>query len=353
MTVGGVWRNRFARRLVFAVGFLALVDPLVVPAVRWLEHSRYESDRLFRFENSDLFGVGPVAAYLREHPRGQRPRVVFFGNSIVWGYWIHPWQTVAAQFQQMVPRSKVFNFGVNGFGSGSAFLITKAIIDSIDVVYLFHVDGPPHPTLARLIPVSIEDTRRFGLTSMDPLEQSLEELLGVWKLYRYSYRLQAALFGTSTRVYLYLNKRQIAGGVWKGLLEQPTPDGPVEPAPISGRGKQHEVQIDSRVSRDRPSEDRVRALAAQYPFLWEYARMIQAHGKVGVIVEIAGYVSAVEAVEDSDRADVNAHFYPHVLFAKLHVPPQLQTDGMHFSPIGARAVAKSLFVATGVLAHLQ
>lgn len=350
MTVEGVWRNRFARRLLLAVGFLAIVDPFVVPTVRGLEHSRYESDRLFRFENSDLFGVGPVVAYLREHQRGQRPRVVFFGNSIVWGYWLQPGQTVAAQFQQMVPRSKVFNFGVNGFGSRSAYLITKVIIDSIDVVYLFHVDGPPHPTLARLIPVSPGDARRFGLTSMNPLEQSLEELLGVWKLYRYSYRLQAALFGTSTRVYLYLNKRQILEGDWKGLLEQPTLDGPVEPGPISGREKQHEVQIDSRVSRDRPSEDRVRALAAKYPFLWEYARMIQAHGKVGVIVEIAGYVGAVE---DLDRADVNAHFYPHVLFAKLHIPRELQTDGMHFSSIGARAVAKSLFVATGVLAHLQ
>ena len=350
MTVGGVCRNRFARRLLLAVGFLAIVDPFVVPTVRGLEHSRYESDRLFRFENSDLFGVGPVVAYLREHQRGQRPRVVFFGNSAVWGYWLQPWQTVAAQFQQMVPRSKVFNFGVHGFGSGSAYLITKAIIDSIDVVYLFHMDGPPHPTLARLIPVSSEDARRFGLTSMDPLEQSLEELLDAWKLYRYSYRLQAGLFGTSTRVYFYLNTKQILGGIWEGLLEQPKLDGPIEPGLITGRENQHEVQIDSRVSGDRPSDDRVRALAAKYPFLWEYARMIQAHGKVGVIVEIAGYVSAVE---DSDRADVNAHFYPHVLFAKLHISPQLQTDGIHFSPIGAQAVAKSLFVRTAALAHLQ
>ena len=350
MTVGDVWRNRYARRLLCAVGFLAVVDPLVLPTVRRLEHSRYESDRLFRFENSDLFGVGPVVAYLREHPRGQRPRVVFFGNSAVWGYWLQPWQTAPAQFQQMAPRSKVFNFGVNGFGSGSAYLITKAIIDSVDVVYLFHVDGPPHPTLAKLIPVSPEDARRFGLTSIDPLERNLEELLGVWKLYRYSYRLQAALFGTSTRVYLYLNTRQILGGVWEGLLEQPMIEGPIDPGPISGQENQHEVQIDTRVSHDRPSDERVRALAAKYPFLWEYAQMIRAHGKAGVIVEIAWYVSAVE---DSDRADVNAHFYPHILFAKLHISPQLQTDGLHFSPIGSRVVAKSLFVHTATLAHLQ
>ncbi len=349
MRVVDVWRNRYARRLLFAVGFLVLVDPLLVPTIRRLEHSRYESDRPFRFENSDLFGVGPVVAYLREHPRGQRSRVVFFGNSIVWGYGLQPWQTVATQFQQMVPRSKVFNFGVNGFGSGSAYLITEAIIDSIDVVYLFHVDGPPHPILARLIPVSTSDARRFGLAPTDPLEQSLEGLLGVWKLYRYSYRLQAAMFGTSTRVYFYLNTKQILGGIWEGLLEQPMLEGPIDPGAMSGRQNQHEVQVDSRVSRDRPSNDRVRSLAAKYSFLWEYAQMIRAHGKVGVIVEIAGYVTALQ---DSDRADVNAHFYPHVLFVKLHIPRELQTDAMHFSPGGARAVAKSLFVATAALAHL-
>lgn len=340
------------RRILFAVGFLALLDPFVVPTVQRLERSRYESDRLFRFENSDLFTIGPLVEYLRENPQGQRPRVMFFGNSVVWGYWLQPWETVPAQFQRLSPKSKVFNFGVNGFESGSAYLITKAIIDSIDVVYLFHVNGPANRTLAGLIPISPEDIRRFGLAPVDSFERTLEDLLGCWKLYKYSYRLQAALFGTSTRLYFYLNKPRFIGGkILEVFFRRHPPRGPANPGPISTRSEiQSGVEIDARISQDMPSAGRVRELAAKYPFLWEYAQLIRDHAKFGIIVGIAEHDVAVG---DADRADLNAYFYPSVLFVKLRVPRELrQADVVHLSPAGALAVADSLLVHTRALAHI-
>lgn len=341
-----VWGSRYLRRILFAVGFLTLLDPFVVPTVQRLERSRYESDRLFRFEYSDLFAIGPLVEYLRENPQGQRPRVVFFGNSVVWGYWLQPRETIPAQFQRLSPKSKVFNFGVNGFESGSAYLITKAIIDSIDVTYLFHVNGPANPILPRLIPVSPGDVRQFVLTPADSLERSLEDLIGFWSLYRYSYRLQAALFGTSTRLYLYLNK----GRILEALREMYPSRGASDPGPMSGGEVQGDVKIDSRISRDTPSVGQVRELAVKYPLLWEYAQLIRDHAKIGIVVEIEGYGVAVE---DADRADLNAHFHPNVLFVKLRVPQELrQADGLHLSPAGTSAVASSLLVPARALAHI-
>lgn len=338
--------SRYVRRILFAIGLLALIDPLVEPTVHRLERARYESDRLFRFEASDLFAIAPVVAYLRENPQGERPRVVFFGNSVVWGYWLQPRETVPAQFQRLAYTSKVFNFGVNGFESGSAYLITKAVIDAIDVVYLFHVAGPPSPALGKLIPISSADTQRFGLATVAPLEQTLERLMVHWKLYRYSYRLQTALFGTSTRLYLYLNKGRILEAF---SFRQPSAE-PSEGDVVGGPARGLGVEIDAPVSPVTPTGERVRTLTAEYPFLWEYAVFLRAHRKVGVIVEIAG---SSTTVEDGDRADLNAYFYPHVRFMRLRVNPELETDGTHLSPLGARAVAETLFRRTAAFAGLQ
>jgi hypothetical protein len=323
---------RVARRLLVAVLCLAVIDPLVPRLLGHAERARYESTRLFRFENSDLFPLGPLVEYLRENPRGVRPRVVFLGNSIVWGYFLAPSESVPAQFQQLAPEAKVFNLGINGFESGSAYLVTKAIVDRVDTLYLFDVGRTANAMLPHLVPVSHEDARRFALEEPSRLERGLQRLLGFWSLYRDSYRLQAALFGTSTRVYLYLNKGSLLTP-WRDRA--PAPPSPEPIATTSPTG----LEVDAPQAGTPPAGGRLAELAARHPLLWDYARLVASHGKRAVIVELADYSPAIDA---TDRADLNAHFHPAVVFLRLRVSKRLQMDGVHFSAAGAAAVARVL-----------
>src|SRR5688572_27360788 len=94
--------SRPARRLAIAAIVLVGVD-LVEPGVlRRLETSRYEDlSTDFRFENSDLFGVGPLVEYLRDNPVGHQPRVTFLGNSVTYGYGLTAAEAVPGQYQRL------------------------------------------------------------------------------------------------------------------------------------------------------------------------------------------------------------------------------------------------------------
>ncbi len=59
-------RSRTARRLVLMVVWLLLFDLAVPPLLELAERRHYESTTAFRFENSDLFGLGPLVDYLLE-----------------------------------------------------------------------------------------------------------------------------------------------------------------------------------------------------------------------------------------------------------------------------------------------
>jgi hypothetical protein len=337
---------RSARRLLFAALVLAAIDPLIPGLLHRLEAARYESGHVFRFENSDLFSLGPVVQYLRQHPQGRRPRVVFFGNSVVWGYFLEPEQSLPAEFQRLTPTVHVFNMAVNGFESGSAYLISKNIVDAVDTIYLVlepsgRWDGvsslgrTAHPMLPQLVRVEKEDLERFALTPPDRVEARLADLLGVWSLYRDAYRLQAALFGTSTRVYVYQHKMSIPTTIWRTFRGRPANDD-AERASPPAPGVDVNVEM---ASAPLPAARR-RELAAAYPFLWEYAELVRTHQKHAVIVQIHGYSAAIRAV---DRADLNLIFRPHVSFVEVSIPRTLRmADGLHLSAEGARAVAQAL-----------
>src|SRR3989338_6540526 len=119
--VGGSVAASPVRRLVATALTLAAIDPFVPAWLARAERTRYESDRVFRFEHSDLFATGPVVEYLREHPHGDRPRAVFLGNSVVWGFRLPAEDSLPVRFQQLEPSVRVFNFAVNGFGIVSAY----------------------------------------------------------------------------------------------------------------------------------------------------------------------------------------------------------------------------------------
>lgn len=327
---GSAWR-----RLGFCVLVLAAVDRAVPSILRVSEQGRYESNIQVRFENSDLFLLGPLTAYLREHPKGAKPRVVFFGDSVVWGYFVKPHEAIPEVFQRIAPGVRVLNFGINGFQTGSAYLMTKALIEAVDVVYLFEVGEDADPMLPKLIEVDAADAARFGLTTRSRLEKAFDRLTQCWLLHRYSYRLQAAWFGTSTRQHLYLHKGEwaqkllgrAAGGDDGGA--EPLADVPNEPA-----------QWQVRRQRGSVAREDAARVAAKHRLLWDYATLVSAHQKHGAIIEMAGHH---QTMTEEEQGIFNAYFHPYVMLATLDVPDSwLMKDHVHFTPEGSRGVAELL-----------
>lgn len=333
------------RRLGVCLTVLVAADQAVLPLLRHAEARRYESDYLLRFENSDLFLLGPLIEYLREHPVGDRPRVAFLGDSIMWGYQIRDHEALPAMFQRLVPSARVFNFGVNGFQDASMYLVSKAVVEATDVFYVIHRKGDADPLLSQVMRIDSQDAARFGLDASASPEGAFARWHDPWRLRRYSYRLQGAWFGTSTRQHVYLHK-----GEWiRRLLGH-------------GRGEEGQVPPLASLPRERAvwnapvvhrivSEDERRRLARRYPLTWDYAALLLRHRKHGVYIE----TSMERALaDDGDRALMNAVFQPYVIFARVDVPDSwLLPDRTHFSPEGCRGMAELLVERTAVPFGLQ
>ncbi|MES1255769.1 MAG: hypothetical protein ABUS56_09180 [Acidobacteriota bacterium] len=331
-------RLRYWRRLLFAVLGLSAVDAFVPGRLAALEAVRYESNRLFRFEASDLFALGPLVGYLQEHPRGARPRIAFFGDSVVWGYLLRAPETLPAQFQTLRPDARVLNLAINGLDTASAYLIAKDIVDALDMLYVFDFGRHPNTRLPELVPVETADVEQFRLTPPSRVERRLEGALGGWHLYTNSYRLQAALFGTSTRIYVYLHK----GALARQLLGRPVEAAVPAPAPApvpDVAAAAATIVVDARLSPEQPSLDRQRALRQRHPLLWAAAELVRGHGKHAAFIEVAGHAAAMS---DEDRADLNAVFAPHVRVVAVDVPAALKFDKTHLTALGSAALAQVL-----------
>ena len=323
---------RYGRRLLFAAVWLLLFDQLVPPLLRQLERRRYEEGReVFRFENSDLFALGPLVAYLSDNPRGERPRVLFFGNSVVFGYGLTAAEALPARYQDQRPDVRVFSVAVNGFELPSNFLVARAAIDSVDTMMVLVTGGAAHPRLPELVPVAEEDLRAFGLEGPGP-EQRLRRGAGVWRLYAHRHRLQAALFGASTRQFLYLHKGELARRALGGWREPRPPAAPGPPP-------DGEVTLRAPHAGREPSAARRRALRAAYPLPWRFAELARAHGKRLVLLQLGASGGGVVA---ADVPDFNAAFAPSAEVVLLGIDPSLTLDGQHLSAAGAVALAGAL-----------
>lgn len=328
------------RRVGICLAVLAAVDQAVLPIVRRAEARRYESAVHVRFENSDLFLLGPLTEYLREHPIGRKPRVAFFGDSLVWGYGLDPQDAIPSVFQDLVPQVRVLNFGINGFKNGNAYLISKAVMDAVDVFYLFRTDDAgelAHPLLPELIEVSAEDAARFGLQRPSWSRRVSNRLAGIWRLSRYSYRLQGAWFGTSTRQYLYLQASRLAQPLLVGTR---TRSG--QRSAHSSTGPNASVGWEAPVARGPVADRDAARLVERYPLLWDYAQLLVNHHKRGVMVELNDFDVRRQMTPD-DRALFNAMFQPRVVAVKLTVPDAWRMpDQRHLTPEGCRAIAQTL-----------
>ncbi len=288
--------SRAVRRLVIAVAALVAADRFEPALLRSLEEARYEDRaRYFRFENSDLFALGPLVAYLREHPRGRQPRVLFFGNSIIHGYFLGAEDAIPGRYQRLGTSAKVFNAGINGSETASAFLIAKAVIDSVDLVYvqLRRGDAGANPILPRLIPIEDADLAQFHLTAPNEAERMLSRAVNHWRLYRDAYRLQAALFGTSTREHIYQHK----GALVRGLIAR-LRAAQMDSAPSPGT-----VTIDAPVSAAVPDARRQAQRREQNPQLWQFADLFMNRRKQAVFLYFPGYSEGLpdDAIGDFNR----------------------------------------------------
>ena len=310
---------RPARRLIVAVVCLAALDQLVPDLLRRLERQRYESTQVFRFESSDLFGLGPLVSYLRDHPRGERPRTLFLGNSVMFGFELAAAEAVPARFQERHPDTQVFNGAVNGFELGSNYLVAKAVIDAVDRFYVMRGSDGANPLLASLIPVGPHEPEEFHLQRPNPLEADLQSIAGFWHLYASTYRLQAAMFGTSTRQYLHLLSR------------------PAITRTFASQGGS--VELARPRSATAPDRDRRAELERRDRLLWRFAELVSIRGRRAVFLQIG---TPAGAFDDVEIADFNAAFAPRVEIVTLRIPPALLYDTRHLTTEGARKVAEVL-----------
>ena len=327
-------RSRPARRLFVAVLFLLVVDAFIPSALRRLEDARYERvDRDFRFENSDLFGVGPLLEYLAERPAGRQPRAMFLGNSVTYGYGLSAAEAVPGQYQRLHRSEKIFNAGVNGFDAGSIYLIAKAAIPAVDRIYVLSWTFNPRTPIivGGHVPIDNEDRRRFGVPAPDAMEEQLRRGADRWALYRHSYRLQAALFGTSARQYVYLHK----GAVARRLLAT------VRAVTIDAQPVDAEVLATAPLSAATPGPQRLVALREAWSgLLWSFGELARSQRKTIAILQVPGFsdwLADREAV-----ADFNRVFFPFARVVMLSVPAAQMSDGMHLTAAGSAAAARAL-----------
>ena len=317
-----------------AVLFLFVVDAFVPSALRRLEEARYEDVvQDFRFENSDLFGVGPLLAYLAERPAGRQARVMFLGNSVIYGYGLSAAEAVPGQYQRLHRSEKVFNAGVNGFDAASIYLVAKAAISAIDRIYVLSrtYDAGTPIMVGRRVAIDDEDARRFGVPMPDPIEEQLQRVADQWALYRHSYRLQAALLGTSARQYLYLHKGTFARRLVTTLTARTITEQPVDT----------EVLATAPLAAEMPGPERLRDLrSVSSDLLWSFGELARSQGKALVILQVPGFS---EWLPDADAvADFNRVYFPFARLVLLSVPAAQMTDGMHLTAAGSAATALAL-----------
>jgi hypothetical protein len=326
---------RGARRLIAAGVCLAVID-LFVPIVRdRLEAAAYEqSIDTPRFENSDFFGLGPLTQYLREHPASARPRTVFLGNSVLFGYRLNPEDSPPAAYQRLAADEKVFNASINGLDIGSSYLIAKAMIDSVNTFVVLGRDASHvHPLLPRLIPIDAGDRRKYAIENVD--RSWLAGVASHWRLYRDTYRLQAAMFGTSTRQLLYLNKGRIVRDAIREIRGEARPvDVPV---PASETVPPVRMWVPSTPAGSTPP-------VVHHPIVTDFGELFRAAGKRVILLQVRGYS---EYVSEAEAAAFNGWYGPNAVIVIVDVPAEATFDGMHFTREGATAVARELYRVAG------
>jgi hypothetical protein len=79
----------------------------------------------------------------RDHGMKKKPRIIFIGDSFVWGYDVEQEERFTEKLQQLLPDHEVFNFGVSGYGTDQEYLVLKKYFNSYkpDIVFLVYYNN--------------------------------------------------------------------------------------------------------------------------------------------------------------------------------------------------------------------
>jgi hypothetical protein len=171
--------------------------------------------------------------------------------------------------------------------------------------------------------------RSFNLPPPDRVELALERSIGWWHLYRSSYRLQAALFGSSTRQYIYLHKGELARLAVAGAAT----------ASLQERASNAAIELNAPVATGTVSPDAVRSFERSDGLPWRFGSLAREHGKRAVLLHFDGYSPTMAAGE---IAAFNRVFAPRAEIVVLRIPPAMTFDGLHLTADGSKALADAL-----------
>lgn len=94
------------------------------------------------FAGSRRIHVRHNARGFRDHEHGpkQKPRIVFLGDSFVWGYDVEQEERFTERLQPMAPKWEVINLGVSGYGTDQEFLLLAKNFEYYrpDVLFLIY-----------------------------------------------------------------------------------------------------------------------------------------------------------------------------------------------------------------------
>jgi hypothetical protein len=195
------------RALLFALGFLVLLDlALRLPLALPVPHD-------FRLPNRTTMGYDEYVASMRRDPD---TRIAVVGDSIVWGGFAEPWDTLSAHLDDVYAKQgravSAYNLGMNGAHANDLYPLVADLAEekATDVVLLnFDMRFYAEPSIVRRYP-ELYDKAASTLASAPPdllklgtpkpaaksLEQRADAAISrVWRLYAIRDYLAAALFG--------------------------------------------------------------------------------------------------------------------------------------------------------------
>ncbi|OGW26607.1 MAG: hypothetical protein A2X59_02730 [Nitrospirae bacterium GWC2_42_7] len=92
----------------------------------------FTGNQTIHFKNNSL-GFRDI-----EHGEKKKPRLLFLGDSFVWGYDVEQDQLFTDKIQEMIPDWEIINLGVSGYGTDQEYLLLQKYFDYYkpDIVFL-------------------------------------------------------------------------------------------------------------------------------------------------------------------------------------------------------------------------
>jgi lysophospholipase L1-like esterase len=125
-------------------------DPRITPDERSLAYQYDAELGWFPKPNNEVSYTGTRTIHIAHNEMGfrdkphtrekTRPRLIFLGDSFVWGYDVEEGERFTEFLQAELPSIEVINLGVSGYGTDQCYLLLRKFFDFYDpdaVIYMF------------------------------------------------------------------------------------------------------------------------------------------------------------------------------------------------------------------------